>query len=166
MADLRGADGEDTWQSINGAIGPAKFRPPFFRRSRPSLGRPLLGQRERQVYARRWRWAMLEANRHCLLAAPIAVEMRRGLNGSMGRKERAEPSLTRRRDRLSDPGGEYMRVDHTRGGALLQRIHFDPLQLYYRYMKLMDAALGMYLLVSISQYCTLHARRGCIGSLT
>ena len=126
MADLRGADGEDTWQSINGAIGPAKLRPPFFRRSRPSLGRPLLGQRERQVYARRWRWAMLEANRRCLLAAPIAVEMRRGLNGSMGRKERAEPSLTRRRDRLSDPG---VNPDAARVTLLLTFALIDTLSL-------------------------------------
>ena len=69
---------------------------------------------------------MLEANRHCLLAAPIAVEMRRGLNGSMGRKERAEPSLTRRRDRLSDPG---VNPDAARVTLLLTFALIDTLSL-------------------------------------
>ena len=41
----------------------------------------------------------------------------------MGQKEReaeAEPSLTRTRERLSDPGGSIHGVDHRHEGVLLQ----------------------------------------------
>ena len=45
----------------------------------------------------------------------------------MGRKEReaeAEPSLTRRRERLSDTAGSIHGVDHTTRGGAFTTIHF------------------------------------------